>query len=201
MSSSCELAQLPLECSEFLVSLHSQQEPCDTRSSFHLHMVTKCFSWTKDPVFAAEGPMPSLQALTLCEGAPRWPHTWFSDCSTKNKGKWIPVHRAHQNTQLSLPFPWGSGHPGPTSTFILSFPTSYGHCRQHGFVFSKHGVYLYLPITNTQYKTKVNWAGEFIVTWTHILLARNSCPPTKEIAALVVQLSLSKCLDLPNSQY
>lgn len=85
--------------------------------------------------------------------------------STKDKGKRVPVHRVPELTSVPA-LSVGSGHPGPPSACILSFPTSQGHCRQHGLVCSKHGIYLYLPTTNTQYKTEVNWAGELFIKYT-----------------------------------
>lgn len=117
--SSCYSAEFPLEGSELL--------DCGTGAFLSFtHVVTKCFPPRKDPVFAARG-INALFPGTGSARTPRWQHTQLPDYSADNKGKQVPVCRAHRKTQLSVPFPWRSRHPWPKLLSVYSLlPTSQG---------------------------------------------------------------------------
>lgn len=131
------------------------------------HMVAKLPS--KGPVFAA----PVTNALFKGTDPPG---PVGSQPRTRTTREAIQYPESPRK-QASLPFPWRLRHPGPAfCIFTLSFPTAQGLFRQHGFVFSKHKcVYLYLPTTNTPYRTEAHWEGELFIKHTHtqILLTRN----------------------------
>lgn len=108
--------------------------------------------------------MPSSQALTLYEASQMTTPSALRPEQTREAG---PGHRVHPKNRSPCPFPGGQDTLAQPDASVLSFCTSQDLFRQHGFVFSKYGIYLYLPTANTQDKTGVNWEGELFIKHAH----------------------------------